>query len=279
VSAEPIVSEDPAGAPPHHETYVCPNCQAETRGEYCPDCGQKRVHEGDLSLAHAWHHLVHELLHFDGRILHSLKLLYLTPGRLTLDYLEGRRARHVHPVRLFLVFFAVFFFASWNITAPEFYKGAKARASVQEKLHKKAEAEGVSYETVVRQVDVRLAAAFKASYVGSVLLNGLCLWALFRKQRPYVAEHMVTALHTACLSITVLLAARLFASQVLGARVLPWEVPPYVHSPLAWYVGYSVARVYGRQPVRIATAVIVAVIGGIAIPALATKWALQSSLP
>jgi len=38
-------------------------------------CGQKRLHEGDLSLGHAWHHVVDEVFHLDGKILVSLKLL------------------------------------------------------------------------------------------------------------------------------------------------------------------------------------------------------------
>ena len=90
---QPVATGDPAGAPrydpEHDEAFTCPNCGLVDTGEYCSDCGQKRVHDGDLSLHHAWHHLVHETLHLDGRIFHSLKLLFTKPGQLTLDYPRG----------------------------------------------------------------------------------------------------------------------------------------------------------------------------------------------
>src|SRR5688572_3797476 len=106
--AGPIVAGETATRPPH-AAPGCANCATESAGEFCLQCGQKRAHDGDMSLRHAWHHVVNETLDLDGRIFGTLKLLFLRPGQLALDYIERRRARHVHPLRLFLVFSAVFF--------------------------------------------------------------------------------------------------------------------------------------------------------------------------
>jgi len=86
-----------------------PELRHENAGSFCPACGQKRIHPGDLGLRHAWHHVLHEVGHVDGKLLNSLKLLFTRPGQLTIDFIEGRRARHVHPIQLFLLFGLAFF--------------------------------------------------------------------------------------------------------------------------------------------------------------------------
>jgi hypothetical protein len=50
------------------------------------------------------------LASLDSRIWRTLGLLLFRPGRLTLDYLQGKRARFVPPVRLFIASSIVFFF-------------------------------------------------------------------------------------------------------------------------------------------------------------------------
>jgi len=72
----------------HPPAFTCPNCQTTGQDEYCPHCGQKRFHDGDLSLRHAWHHVLHETLHLDGRVFTTLKLLFTRPGQLTLDFVD-----------------------------------------------------------------------------------------------------------------------------------------------------------------------------------------------
>jgi len=77
-------------------------------GKYCATCGQK---DQPLppDLHHFLHDVTHELLHLDGKILQSLKLLIFAPGRLTIDYWDGRRAGQVTPLRLYLVASVVMF--------------------------------------------------------------------------------------------------------------------------------------------------------------------------
>jgi hypothetical protein len=51
-----------------------------------------------------------DLYNFDSRLWRSLGLLLFKPGRLTREYLEGRRARYVPPFRLYVVLSLLFFF-------------------------------------------------------------------------------------------------------------------------------------------------------------------------
>ena len=64
--------------------------------------------------------VTHEFLHFDGKIFRTVKLLFTKPGFLTQAYFEGRRARYVSPIRLYLVFSVIYFAVATLIERPVF---------------------------------------------------------------------------------------------------------------------------------------------------------------
>jgi hypothetical protein len=83
---------------------ACLNCGAVLSGRFCSACGQAAtVHR---TLGAFFHDLLHGVLHFEGKIWRTLPLLALNPGRLTREYIDGRRASYVSPIALFL--FVVF---------------------------------------------------------------------------------------------------------------------------------------------------------------------------
>jgi hypothetical protein len=81
----------------------CTNCGAALHGGYCGDCGQKAT-PLNPTIGHFLHDLLHEILHVDGKIFRSFRLLLTKPGFLTLELFHGRRAAYVAPIRLYLVF-------------------------------------------------------------------------------------------------------------------------------------------------------------------------------
>jgi len=86
----------------------CPNCGTPLSGPYCSACGQE-----DHSLAVPLHRLILDFLsdnfQFDSRVGRTLGLLLFRPGRLTREYLSGRRQSHIPPVRLYLFVTILFF--------------------------------------------------------------------------------------------------------------------------------------------------------------------------
>lgn len=82
----------------------CANCETSLVGAYCHVCGQK-AHLHD-KLKHLVEEFAEGIAHFDGRLWRTLPLLALNPGRLSREWMAGRRARYVAPLHLFL--FAVF---------------------------------------------------------------------------------------------------------------------------------------------------------------------------
>jgi hypothetical protein len=93
----------PAGATPH-----CPNCGASVPGKYCSQCGQRLEHEIH-SVVHFAREATEDLTHADSRLWGTIIALLFKPGFLTREFLSGRRARYLPPLRLYLVLSVLFF--------------------------------------------------------------------------------------------------------------------------------------------------------------------------
>lgn len=87
----------------------CANCGAALTGEFCSSCGQKRFVASDRRLGSLLRQFMEAATDLDGRLWGTLRALLVQPGRLSLDYIEGRRARWMSPIGLFLLVNLVYF--------------------------------------------------------------------------------------------------------------------------------------------------------------------------
>jgi hypothetical protein len=92
--AEPVVS--------------CANCGRAFDGRFCPACGQA-VEELRRPFQDLAREFLRELLGLDARLWRTLVTLFRRPGQLTVDTIEGRRARYVAPLRLYVFAGFVYF--------------------------------------------------------------------------------------------------------------------------------------------------------------------------
>ena len=86
----------------------CLNCGGRLRGQYCGTCGQ-RSRSRLISLWELISDAFGDLFEIDSRLWQTLVPLLIRPGRLTHDYLQGRRARYMPPFRMYLVLSVLFF--------------------------------------------------------------------------------------------------------------------------------------------------------------------------
>ena len=105
----------------------CLNCDAPLVGPFCAQCGQHRV-RANPTFGELWHEALHEFTHVDGRFLRTFRTLLLSPGALTVDFLEGRRARWITPLRLYLIC-SIAYFASGPVV--DRLSGAAARQFIR----------------------------------------------------------------------------------------------------------------------------------------------------
>lgn len=103
-AVEPETGAVSRGGKGHFHESACLNCETPLTGNYCAHCGQPaHLHR---TLGAFLHDLLHGVLHFEGKTWRTLPMLAFRPGRLTRDYIDGKRARFVSPMGLFL--FSVF---------------------------------------------------------------------------------------------------------------------------------------------------------------------------
>jgi uncharacterized protein DUF3667 len=112
-AAPPVAAVVAAEAPPAHPAAtpaapLCDNCGASVPGRYCGNCGQ-RLEPPVHSLWHFLQVAAEDVTHADSRLWRTLWALLFKPGFLTHEFLAGRRASYLPPVRLYLVLSVVFF--------------------------------------------------------------------------------------------------------------------------------------------------------------------------
>ena len=109
----------------HHrerEENNCLNCNAAIQGKYCHFCGQENIETRES----AWHlisHFFQDFTHFDGKLFGTLKYLVRRPGFLSREYMNGRRASYLNPVRMYVfssAFFFLVFFSFFNTGKSKF---------------------------------------------------------------------------------------------------------------------------------------------------------------
>lgn len=86
----------------------CRNCGTVVTGRYCGNCGQlaQTFHRPIWSLASE---VLGDFLSLDGRVMRTLPSLMLRPGKVTKEYLTGKRQRFVPPFRLYLLTSFIYF--------------------------------------------------------------------------------------------------------------------------------------------------------------------------
>ncbi|MFK8055727.1 MAG: DUF3667 domain-containing protein [Saprospiraceae bacterium] len=90
----------------------CLNCNAVAQGDYCYDCGQRLRDNSDRSLSQLAGEFLGNIFFLDNRFFLSMWYLLRYPGRMTAEFLEGKRKKFISPVTLFLFFNLIYFFAS-----------------------------------------------------------------------------------------------------------------------------------------------------------------------
>ncbi len=105
---------------PQRTEKDCLNCGTIVAGKYCQTCGQENV----LPKETFWHmvtHFFYDITHFDSNFFSSVRHLIFRPGFLSKEYMAGKRARYLHPIRMYVFSSAMFFllfFSVFKINTP-----------------------------------------------------------------------------------------------------------------------------------------------------------------
>lgn len=232
-------------------TGLCLNCGHPLAGHFCASCGQKSV-SPNPTFHDLWHEFTHEMLHVDGRLFRSTKLLFTRPGFLTREYCQGRRARYLTPLRLYLIFSILFF-------AFEAYFPPPATVRQDDRLGRVVSFSGINVsgdqlvgnrtpEEVAERV--QHANQLWVPRLMFVLLPvaALLIMAVTRREKRHFPEHVYFALH---------LHAAFFGAFLLAHLVRLARIPQLNNWIAAWdvlfvavYTAVAMHAVYGGSWLR-----------------------------
>jgi hypothetical protein len=207
----------------------CPNCSHSVSGPYCSQCGQKTLVETP-TLWEFIHEYLHHYVAIDGTLTRTLKLLIARPGKLTTEYLAGRRASYIKPLQLYLTISFVFFIAlslfgskepDAVVKAPD--AGAKAVAApgvgntnnrketavnvsawldnhpllrpVFERFKERQSQFKVNNQEANRELDERVTHYAPYGIFGMMPIVAFLLWVMYRKRGLRYGAHLVFAFH------------------------------------------------------------------------------------
>jgi hypothetical protein len=88
----------------------CLNCGDPTPGNFCRTCGQRKV-ELSVSLSRMLMEALDDQFAINSALPRTMGALLGRPGHLTREYMSGRIARYIPPLRLYLVTSVAFFLA------------------------------------------------------------------------------------------------------------------------------------------------------------------------
>lgn len=247
------------------EQQSCLNCGNPLAGRFCSQCGQRAIPPYPTVrefLGDAWQ----EFSGYDGRFARTLRALFRKPGSLTREVLEGRRARYISPLRLYLTASLVYFLvaaaapnlqmsdestgASRNIKVGLWTPADQAVMTPQERVEvDRFIADSPAWVRPSLEFIINEPAAFrarlfetmpKAMFVLVPIVAGIL--AVFYRGRRY-SQHLVFALHVHAVAFFALAAAQLpnFTGSIPIALAL--GLPLVLFVPV--YVVRALRRVYG----------------------------------
>ncbi|WP_438384032.1 DUF3667 domain-containing protein [Asaia sp. BMEF1] len=232
----------------------CLNCDTSLLGHYCHVCGQN-ARTAEPSLREFCYDFFEMLTHADSKVMRTIRRLFFDPARLTRDYIKGKRASEIPPIRMFFVSL-LFFFAFTSVTpfhsviteeAAEENHFVRAPAGDADSLNAKLKSQ---IETVTfsgpKKVqkwlhDHLLAAVDNPDEVQHVMgewaerivllllpISAAFLWVLYAFPKPIpLYDHLIVSLH----SLTVLFLVVTVAA--IMDNLLPDEVMNWVTRGLA----------------------------------------------
>jgi hypothetical protein len=221
-------------------TRRCRNCASDLHGPYCHACGQKDL-DPEITVREVVSDVVSEAASLDGKVLRTLRWLLGRPGRLTLETLDGRRARWASPFRLYLACSVLFFALAAAAPRPDSvitFKGdPPAPGATQEEILEQQRFE----QQVVDEISAAMIRNVPRAMFVLMPFFAILTWLFYRRSRGRFIPHLYYSLHFH--SVVFLLLAATVLLSLAGDRLDPLRL--LLPVSVAFYHFTSLRRVFG----------------------------------
>lgn len=176
-------------------------CGSELAGEYCHACGERSRGEPPTLLRFVGE-VIGEAIDADGRIVKSVRTLVMRPGRLTVEYMQGRRKPYLGPAAIFIFMNVLFFFVqplsnlvTFNATLHSQTNWYPYSGWAEEKVQSHLDSSRISRDQYAVKFDAASNGYARSLVFVQVPLFALCVALLQVLKRRFYIEHLVYATH------------------------------------------------------------------------------------
>jgi hypothetical protein len=182
------------------ENCVCPNCEASFLGNYCHNCGQKKINEDELKVKNILLKAAHEISDIDSKFFKTIHLLISRPGLLTLEYFKGRRNSYYDPVKLFIIIGIAYFlvysqFPMDSVLTLERLKLYDFTGHLTEHTDLMMKSLGWDKIKFNVQFSNKLREIFSQVMYSEVVVYALWFFIIYRTKRKLYFHHLIFSLH------------------------------------------------------------------------------------
>jgi hypothetical protein len=210
-------------------TIVCKNCKAKFEGNFCNNCGEKVIKDGDFALMKICSQALDTFTHLDSKLFKTLKLLLFYPGKLSRLYIEGIRIPYMKPFQLFIILNVIFFFIFSNddifrVPSQYFFKENYDGIQTLEKVRsiaKETQLSEIEIATIYDSKSTNLAKGLLVLLIPIIALVG----KLFNgKQKMVFGQHLIFSTHLLTFVLSLFVISSLFleltSSDLLKSLIL-----------------------------------------------------------
>lgn len=211
----------------------CTNCGAVLTGKFCSNCGQKKFSSHDLTINKFVLNFLEDFFKFDTNIFKSLSDLLLRPGYLSNEYIKGRIASHVKPLKFFVFTCIVVFFLAKLTVQNDVTFALEDLDFMKHKIEEVTVKNEMTKDAFIEKFNANYFSKLPFFYLIAIVIFTLLLSLIFLKQKRALAEHLVFSLHfyTACLIFSLL--DSIIDNYIVSAYFVFFLIIPFVYLLLA----------------------------------------------
>jgi len=154
--------------------HACKNCNTQCYSNFCPNCGQT-VHIHRYSIFHIGEEVLHSFTHADKSALVLLRDIFIRPGKVAADLIDGKRKRYFSLFTFFVMVAALYTIA---VSSSHYY----------EIMNRLTEGKGYASRSEAMQL---MSHHSKLLAFSLIPLSAAACWLLFLKKGLNYAEHLV----------------------------------------------------------------------------------------
>ena len=243
---------------------ICLNCKTPLHGRFCYACGQKVIEPNERTVLHFIYQFFGSAFFLENNFFKNLWNLIAYPGKLPLDFIEGRRKRWMPPFSLFLLINLFYFWFSplsdFNLKLNEQMHQPFHKELANYLITKKISSEGITLEEYAKRYNEKSTDYSNSLVILQVPIFAIFLFALYWRKQYYFADHFIIALYFFSFVLLGALIQSALLYSLLYLRLAPgmiWQITNTLYGiAIVVYSYFMLRRAYQHPYWKVLLAII-----------------------